>query len=304
MLIYKSMTIEQWQDLKARTEALLATDLKEYHSFEALYWEHVKALEEWTLSRTEIDVFRRGNPQVYMTRLRDVLSRIKRITRYPRLISPEHPAKALYIASVPYHPSAQIPGSSTPPPAANPFEESPEWTRFMAFDSYKDSLTPELRNEGEGISDLFADRRRLHELAKNQERAKVAKEAIAQTLADMDTREAQIKNYFDRVEAYMTGKENAPSGQAIKPMDESKPTGTYTKDEIEAMVATNPVYAALCKEKRREANCKFITRMDLKKPKDPEELALRIRELEEWGWPVPKTGIVPEEDDNKYGYDE
>lgn len=278
------MALEQWTDLKARTEALLATDLKEYNSFSKLYDEHVEALNEWTLSQSDVDVFRRGEPRVYMDRIRSVLKRIKNMTNYPRLITPEHPAKPLYIASVPITTDSQIPG--TPPPAPISPPAMPEsWNRYADFDSYKEQLSPELQKEGEVLVTWFANRRRLHDLAKNQERAGVDKETIAATVAELDAQNDRISEYFDRVQAFMTGQEPSKENK----YEEVKPSGKFTKAEIEEMHLTNPVCAALSKEKRIETNRKFISRKDLTKPKDPEELALRIRELEEWKIPVPNV---------------
>ena len=289
------MTIVEWMDLKARTEALLATDLKEYHSFSHLYDEHVKALDEWTLSRSDVDVFRRGDPSVYMGRIRSVLKRIKDMTNYPRLITPEHPAKPLYIASVPASVAPQIPGSPAPEPIEPP--KTPEsWNRYMNFDSYKEQLSPALREEGEELLTWFTNRRRLHDLAKNQERAGVNKETIAATLAELDAQNDRITGFFDRVEAFMTGSEQPEANK----YEDVKPSGSFCKAEIEEMQAYNPVCAALSKEKRIAANRKFISRKDLMKPKDPDELALRIRELQEWGVPVPAV----DEDDAKDGDDE
>lgn len=282
MLIYRMITVEEWNDLKARTEALLATDLKEYHSFSKLYDEHVKALSAWTLSQSEVDVFRRGDPSVYMARIRAVLKRIKDMTRYPRLITPEHPAKPLYIANVPASTAPQIPGVPTPEPIAPP-EIPKEWNRYMDFDSYKDQLSPALQKEGKELLTWFTNRRRLHDLAKNQEREGVNKDTIAATLAEMDAQEAQISGFFDRVEAFMTGSKQSDTNK----YEDVKPSGSFCKIEIEEMQTYNPVCAALSKEKRIAANRKFISRKDLMKPKDPDELALRIRELQEWGVPVP-----------------
>lgn len=289
------MTIEEWMDLKARTEALLATDLKEYNSCSRLYDEHVKALSEWTLSQSDVDVFRRGDPNVYMERIRSVLRRIKDMTNYPRLITPEHPAKSLYIASVPASIAPQIPGSPVSEPIKPP--ETPEsWNRYMNFDSYKEKLPPALREEGEELLTWFTNRRRLHDLAKNQERTGVNKETIAATLAELDAQNDRITDFFDRVEAFMTGSKQSEENK----YGDVKPSGSFCKAEIEDMQRYNPVCAALSKEKRIAANRKFISRKDLMRPKDPDELALRIRELQEWGVPVPTV----DEDDTKDGDDE
>lgn len=281
-MIYNSMTEEQWNDWKSRVDAFLLTDIKEYgHG--------VSLLMEALSDRTIIRQFQWGDPARYISKLKSVLSRVRELSKYPRLISKECPLRPPYLASVPYHPEEQIPGAAVPEPII-PLDKHPYWNRYMKFDTYKDRLPVALRTEGEEIDCWFANQRRLHELAKNQQRTGVKKEIIAQTLEDLTAQEARIKDYFDRVEDFMTQKDasdkDSPAAPDTngQPADE-KPSGSFSKAEIEAM--ENPVFAALCKEKRKEANIKYITRKDLKQKKNPDELALRIRELEEWGYDVP-----------------
>lgn len=289
-MIYNAMTEEQWMDWKARVDAYLMTDIKEYNH-------GVSLLMEAAADRSIVKQFQWGDPSRYISSLKNVLSRVRSLSNYPRLITKENPAKPLYMAEVPYHPEAQIPGTVASEPI-EPLETPTSWNRYMKIDSYKDKLSPELRKESENVADWFANLKRLHELSKNQVKTGVSKEKIAVTVADLDAQKAAIDDFFNRVESYMTGKDKVSQETSKKPVDDSKPTGAFTKDEIEAMRAGNPVYAALCQEKRREANMKFITRKDLKRPKNQEELELRIRELQEWGYEVPQVDSS-ESDENE-----
>lgn len=287
-MIYNAMTEEQWTDWKARVDAYLMTDIKEYNH-------GVSLLMEASADRSIVKQFQWGDPSRYISSLKNVLSRVRSLSNYPRLITKENPAKPLYMAEVPYHPEQQIPGTPAPEPI-EPLRTPPAWDRYMKVESYRDKLSPELKKE-EDVANWFADLKRLHELSKNQVRTGVSKEEIAKTVAKLDARKEQIDDFFNRVEAYMTGKDKVPQEAPKKPLDETKPTGRLTKDEIEAIRAENPVFAALCQEKRREANMKFITRRDLSRPKNQEELELRQRELKEWGYEVPQPD-TSDDDEN------
>nr|DAL55893.1 MAG TPA_asm: hypothetical protein [Caudoviricetes sp.] len=276
-MIYKNMTDEQWESWKSRVQAALDTDLKEYNHFLALLME-VSA--DCSVNRQ----FQIGEKSRYMARLKEVLSRIKRMTNYPRLITKENPAKPLYIAQIPIHEERQIPGQLAPEPIP-PLATPPAWNRYSDFNSYKERLSPELRQEGENLLTWFANRQRLHELSKNQVRSGVPKEEIAKTVSALDAQNEQIEAYFDRVESYMTGAnpDDPDNDEDLRSRTNGKPSGSYTKEEIDQMMGDSPEFATLCKVKRIESHKKWLSRTDMKNPKSPEERALRIRELKEWG---------------------
>lgn len=276
-MIYKNMTSEQWENWKRRVDAAMNTDLKEYNHFLSL-------LMEVSADNSINRQFQAGDRSRYLSRLKEVLGRIMKQANYPRLITKENPAKPLYIAQVPVHTDSQIPGQPVPEPIP-PLATPPAWNRYSDFNTYKDSLSPALRAEGEDLLTWFANRHRLHELAKNQERSGVAKEDIAKTVAALDAQNDQIVDYFDRVELFMTGtaSDDPDTDEDLKSRTNGKPSGFYTKDEIEQMMPNSPEFATLCKVKRIESNKKWLARTDLKKPKSPEERSLRLRELKEWG---------------------
>lgn len=269
LMIYKSMTYEGWMDWKKRVESALETDVKEYHHLLSL-------LNEVSDDASINQQFAFGEPSRYVSRLKDVLSRLKSIARYPRLITTPQERDRLYLASIPLHANRQIPGVTNPEPVPAPPAPA-KWDRYADFDSYRERLSPELQKEGDNLLTWFTNRRRLHDLAKNQERLGVAKEEISRTLALLGKQNAEIENYYDRVEDSLSG--NSDEKDAARA---TRPSGAYTKEEIEKIAAYDPVLSALCREKRIEANKKYIGRSDLKNPKNKEELLLRIRELKEW----------------------
>lgn len=275
-MIYKNMTNEQWEDWKRKVEAALNTDLKEYNHFLSLLME---VSDDCSINRQ----FQIGDRSRYLDRLKDVLGRIRKMANYPRLITRENPAKPLYIAQIPIHGESQIPGRVEPEPLP-PLATPPVWNRYSDFNSYKERLSPGLQAEGENLLTWFTNRRRLHELAKNQDRNGVCKEEIAKTVAALDAQNAQIEEYFDRVETFMTGvdADDPDSDDDLKSRTNGKPSGFYTKEEIDQMMPDSPEFATMCKMKRIESNKKWLSRRDLKKPKSPEERELRLRELREW----------------------
>ena len=261
------MTEQQWLELKARTIAWLDTDIKEYQS-------GIKLLEEWTSSKTMIEQFRFGNPSRYMAALVNVLRKVKSIAKYPKLIETKEQAQRLYMASVPVNTVPSMPGSKAKAKIIPPV--TPEkWSRYSEFDTYKDQLPEPLRKEGEEwLTTWFTNRRRLHDLAKNQEIQGVDKTVIANTLSELSKQNDQIEEYFDRVEAVINNR-NAETNDFD---DDLEPSGRFTKAQIDEMV--DPEFRTACKLKRKDANLKYITRKDVR---NPAERALRIRELKEWG---------------------
>lgn len=266
-MIYNIMTEQQWLELKARTIAWLDTDIKEYQS-------GIKLLEEWTSSKTMIEQFRFGNPSRYMAALVNVLRKVKSIAKYPKLIETKEQAQRLYMASVPVNTVPSMPGSKAKAEIIPPV--TPEkWSRYSEFDTYKDQLPEPLRKEGEEwLTTWFTNRRRLHDLAKNQEIQGVDKTVIANTLSELSKQNDQIEEYFDRVEAVINNR-NAETNDFD---DDLEPSGRFTKAQIDEMV--DPEFRTACKLKRKDANIKYITRKDVR---NPAERALRIRELKEWG---------------------
>ena len=266
-MIYNIMTEQQWLELKARTIAWLDTDIKEYQS-------GIKLLEEWTSSKTMIEQFRFGNPSRYMAALVNVLRKVKSIAKYPKLIKTKEQAQRLYMASVPVNTVPSMPGSKAKAEIIPPV--TPEkWSRYSEFDTYKDQLPEPLRKEGEEwLTTWFTNRRRLHDLAKNQEIQGVDKTVIANTLSELSKQNDQIEEYFDRVEAVINNR-NAETNDFD---DDLEPSGRFTKAQIDEMV--DPEFRTACKLKRKDANIKYITRKDVR---NPAERALRIRELKEWG---------------------
>lgn len=272
MLLYRPMTKEEFEDLRARTEAAINTDIKEYRSLVAL-------LGEWTLSKSMVNQFMFGAPDRYIGKLRSILRTLAQITNYPKLIDSVEARDKKYIANIPTRREA-FDGKRAESPVPEP--KRPEgWGRYDRFDDYKDRLTEALRKEGEeNLTTWFTERRRLHDTAKNLEIQGASAQSIAAVLELLAKQDEQIQDYFDRVEACMRGetKETATDDTALE-----KPSGTYTKAQIDAMA--DPVFAALSKEKRVTANYAYLRRKDIKNP-NMEEMELRRNELIEWGYEV------------------
>jgi hypothetical protein len=114
-----------------------------------------------------------------------------------------------------------------------------------------------------------------HEQLKRLDAEGAAPETVQPVTKALVAQEDRIQDFYDRVEQYLTGR---GKGAENPPPPKEKPSGRYTKESIDAM--TDPVFAALCKEKRIEANLKYLKREDISKPM---EKGLRQRELEEWG---------------------
>ena len=262
------MTKEQWVDLRARTQAWIDTDMKEYKSGLSL-------LIEWTSSRSFIEQFQYGSPGRYISSLTNVLRKLKEMTNYPKLINTVELQKRPYLAEIPVNvvpdtPEAKARPVILPPPVPE------KWNRYASFDSYKDKLPKQLRQQGEEwLATWFNKRRHLHDLAKNQEAQGVNKTVIAKTLEDLSKQNDEIERFYDAVEAALSGKEEESSSNEC-----NIPTGRFTKAQIDDML--DPEFKAACKLKRIEANTKYITRNDIN-TKNPEERELRIRELREWG---------------------
>lgn len=257
--------------MRARTQAAIDTDIKEYRSLVALF-------NEWTLSRSMVNQFMYGAPDRYIEKLRSILRTLTRITNYPKLIDTKEARDKKYVAHLPTRETAS-PGSDIPP---IPEPEKPSgWNRYENFDNYKDNLPEALRKEGQdNLLTWFTERRRLHDTAKNLEIQGASNESIAAVLAQLAKQDEQIQDYYDRVEACMSG-----NAKAIPASDTSadKPSGTYTKAQIDMMA--DPVFAALSKEKRVTANYAYLRRKDIKNP-NLEEMELRRNELIAWGYEV------------------
>lgn len=265
-MLYKEMTLEEWQNLKAQTEAWLDTDIKEYKS-------GVELLNAWTYSRSLIEPFKVGNPERYIATLTRILTELKNITHYPKIISKDN-AGRIYMAHIPVNAAPERPDIK-PRPTIEPPATPVQWNRYQKFETYKDSLPEDLRIEGEeNLDTWFTNRRRLHDLAKNQVSNKVDKTIIAKTLDNLDKQNLQIEGYYARVDAFF----NPPTTEEPN-MQNSTPSGRYTKEQIDAM--TDVEFRAACKMKRIEANRKYLIRKDVEN--NESERQLRLKELTEWG---------------------
>lgn len=263
------MTLEEWQDLKAQTIAWLDTDIKEYQS-------GVELLNAWTYSRSLIEPFRVGNPERYIATLTRILRELKDIVHYPKLITKDN-ADRVYMAHIPVNATPERPDVQPRPTIEAPTVPV-QWNRYQKFESYKDSLPDNLRIEGEeNLDTWFTNRRRLHDLAKNQVANNVNKSVIASTLAQLDKQNLQIEGYYSRVDAYF----NPPTDEPVD-LANSVPSGRFTKAQIDAM--TDLEFQIACKMKRIEANKKYIRRKDVER--NEAELQLRQKELLEWGIPT------------------
>jgi len=274
-MIYKEMTKDNHNSLLMRTEAWLANDIKEYGS-------GVRLLQEWIYEDANVRMIRNGDPARFRGKLTEILSRLKDITHYPRLIDTKEKAEKLYIATLPTPKGNGIPGEPAAPPAAPPALPE-EWNRYADFDSYKDRLSPELREIGEKkIPDMFLNWQRLHGLLKEYDKRDATPEEIKPVLADIDAQVKEIREVYDNFEAYMTGGNKKQEEAATAP-DDKKPSGNFSKEEIDRM--PDPVFAAQCKMLRIEADKKYLRRKDIRNQSDAER-ALRRSELEEWGEPI------------------
>lgn len=273
-MIYKSMTHSEWEDLRKRTDAWLQTDIKEYNS-------GVKLLQEWLHDDFMVRQFVKGTPVRYSQNLRTVLNKLKEITNYPRLIDTKEKRDKLYIANLPVDKDKQLPQTIRKEEIAPPPVKA-EWDRYADLDSYYPRLSTELQKKADGLSDMFLNRRRLHELVKRYSKENVQPELIESTLEELSNQENAIQDIYDSFEVFFNAPEKTENeSQYFEVPKGSKPSGTFTKEQIERM--EDPVFKALCKEKRIEANKKYINRKDVN---NPSEVELRKQELDEWEVPV------------------
>jgi len=269
-MILKEMTQNKYNNLLARTEAWLATDIKEYRSGIAL-------LNEWIHEDANVRMIRNGDPKRFIGILTTMLTKLKAITNYPRLIDSKEKAEKMYIATLPTPKGKGIPGEPEQPPIAPPATPA-SWDRYADFDSYKDRLSPELRETGEKqIPDMFLNLRRLHETVKRYDREKVQGELMEEALKELDEQNSAIQAYYDSLEAFFNGGDKTDDDASIN-TDDQKPSGRFTKEEIDRM--DDPIFATESKMLRIEANKKYLKRKDIR---NQTELDLRRKELEEWG---------------------
>jgi hypothetical protein len=264
------MTQEQWDGLKKRIDAWLATELKEYKAGMSL-------LMEIYHHSSEIQAFEQGSPARYQGKLIQTLKKVAFLAKYPRLITTTEQRDRIYIAPVPVAPmGSELPGQSVENKPIDPPVNPADWDRYADWDTYKDRLSPELQKEGEQINAWFLNRTSLHEQLKRLQNDNADAETVAPVTKALLEQKAVIQEFYDRVEAYITG--NAPEEADTSLDPNAKPSGKYTKAQIDKM--SEPIFAALCKEKRIEADKKYLTREDVN---NPEEKDLRRKELEEWG---------------------
>ena len=276
-MIFNNMTEKQWIEWKKKVDAAMNTDIKEYHSL-------LELLLEVSDDRAMNRQFEWGDPARYIGRLKSVLSRLKKLSKYPKLIDSPELRDKKYFAEIPLHTESQIPDASPVQPV--PVQETTgKWSRWLKFDTYKDLLSSELKKEGEGLGELFTQRRYYHDLMKNQEKEGVDPKEISRTVENLKQANSRIEDYFDRVEAFMNGTDQTEQDE-LKLRANGKPSGSFSKEEIDQMMSYSPEFAGACKMKRMEANRKYLSRTDLKNPKDPDEILLRFRELKEWGMDV------------------
>lgn len=268
-MILKEMTQQKYNDLLARTQAWLDTDIKEYRSGVAL-------LQEWIHEDANLRMIRNGDPNRFRGVLTAMLTKLKAITHYPRLIDSKEKAEKLYIAHLPTPKGKGIPGEKPEEPIA-PMVMPEAWDRYADFDSYKDKLPADLRDYGENkIPDLFLNLRRLHETVKRYDRDVVQPELMEQALEELDEQNKEIQDYYDRIESYFnpTASESDSGDPATAG---KKASGRFTKEEIDQM--KDIAFATECKMLRIEANKKYLKRKDIR---NQTELELRREELGEW----------------------
>lgn len=269
-MILKEMTQNKYDSLLTRTEAWLATDIKEYRS-------GVILLQEWIHEDANVRMIRNGDPKRFTGILTTMLTKLKKITNYPRLIDTKEKAEKLYIAKLPTPNGKDMPGEPETQPSEPP--AMPEaWNRYADFDSYKERLSPELREIGEKrIPDMFLNWQRLHSLLKEHDKRNAPPEDIKPILADIDAQVKEIQDVYDSFENWFTN-----GGKTIEQppdiTDDKKPSGSFTKEEIDRM--PDLAFATACKMMRIETNKKYLRRKDIR---NQEETDLRRRELEEWG---------------------
>ncbi|MDR1980371.1 MAG: hypothetical protein LBQ39_01965 [Tannerellaceae bacterium] len=265
------MTQEQWDGLKKRIDAWLATELKEYKA-------GLNLLIDIYQHGSEIQAFEQGSPARYTGKLKQTLEKVAALAKYPRLITTIEQRDKLYIASVPVAPTGdELPGQPAGNKPIDPPVNPAEWDRYADWDTYKDRLSPELQKEGEQVKDWFLNQTSLHEQLKRLQEANADAETVAPVTKALLEQKAVIQEFYDRVEAYITGN-GTEEGEDLSLDPNAKPSGKYSKAQIDRM--KDPVFAALSKDLRIEADKKYLKREDVN---NPEEKDLRRRELEEWG---------------------
>lgn len=154
---------------------------------------------------------------------------------------------------------------------------------------YIDQLPAELQKKVSKFDDMYLAlaeyRGRLEVLAENPN---ANKESMAELAEKVLKQELEIRALWSEVdEAYAVANGGEPKDVLIDYSQELKRPGEYTKEEIEAMV--NPNQREACKRQRIEGNKKYVRRPDIAITDDYKaQLALRIKELIDWGENVPK----------------
>lgn len=174
---------------------------------------------------------------------------------------------------------------------------------------YIDQLPAELQKKVSKFDEMYLAlaeyRGRLEVLAEHPDaNEKIMGEFAKKTLAQ----EQEIRALWEEVdEAYAVANGAEPKEPLIDYSQELKRPGEYTKEEIEAMV--NPNQREACKRQRIEGNKKYVRRPDIAITDDyKSQLALRIKELIDWGENVPKRAysncqnagvVIPGFNDNR-----
>lgn len=165
-------------------------------------------------------------------------------------------------------------------------EETIDGLRPKDFVLYKDRLPQELRIRGEqelpGMYLELADYRgRLEAMAEHPD---ISDEARADMAEKAVRAEQKIRSFWAEVDGFLKGE--TPETQP-EPLFDMKRPGEYTREEIEQMPDIQMRDA--CKKARIELDKKYIRRSDVKVTDEyKKELALRVKELIEWGEALPK----------------
>lgn len=173
-------------------------------------------------------------------------------------------------------------------------EEVLDGRRPKDFVLYKDRLPEELRVFGEkelfGMYLALADYRgRLEQMENHPAITDAARADMAKKVVQT---EQEIRGFWAKVDAFFSGKSiedhDVQAEQSL--IAEMKRPGEYTRSEIEAMADEQK--KDLCRKSRIELDKKYIRRTDVKVTDEyKEELALRVKELIDWGEKLPKKTI-------------
>jgi hypothetical protein len=292
--MYTPLTETQYQALTQQIDAWLSTPIKNYAHGVELY-------ARLHLAGPATRAFHHGQPERYLPRLTQALQEVRKLTRYPRLITTTRQRDALYIATLTTPPDGHelpldpttpatptvAPNDPTVPTVPNDPEAPTAPQNRPHLDTYIDTLPADLQARARQIPSFYLNLQSLHAQLKRLDSQNALPEAIAPVTRAIDRQQQQLTSLWREID-------NLRAGPAPEPPDPATPRRVVTKQQIDTIA--DPVQQALAKKRRIDSNLKYLRRRDLNPRKANPEITLRTRELLEWNIPDPNPN--PESNPN------